>query len=115
MIMGDLNGTMRSNHAAYEEVVGRYDECPSALSRNEKSILNICVDNDLIVANTFCPHKKIHQYTTISEERNEKSIIDYVLLRRRQMGQVMDVRVRRGMELGTKLKMLNGGKVASRN
>ncbi|KAF2882579.1 hypothetical protein ILUMI_23596 [Ignelater luminosus] len=111
MVMGDLNGRVRSNHAACKEVIGRYGECPSVLSRNGKSILELCVANDLTAANTFYLHKRIHQYTRTSKKRNEKSIIDYYIL-------VMDVRVRKGMELGTdhhflkvKLKMSNGGTI----
>ncbi|KAF2881182.1 hypothetical protein ILUMI_25007 [Ignelater luminosus] len=56
--MEDLNGIVGSNETAYEEVVRRYGECPSVLSRNGKNMLDLCVANDLIVVNTFYPTRK---------------------------------------------------------
>ncbi|KAF2891903.1 hypothetical protein ILUMI_14270 [Ignelater luminosus] len=46
------------NHTAYEGPVGRHGECPSVLSRNEKSTIDLCVANGLIVANKFYPTNK---------------------------------------------------------
>ncbi|KAF2893487.1 hypothetical protein ILUMI_12688 [Ignelater luminosus] len=49
MVMGNLNGRMGSNHAAYREVVRSYGECPSVLSRNEKSQSSrISIDQEII-------------------------------------------------------------------
>ncbi|KAF2901483.1 hypothetical protein ILUMI_04708, partial [Ignelater luminosus] len=42
-----------------------------------------CAVNELVITNTFFPHKIIHQITRKKPSRRESSIIDYVILSKR--------------------------------
>lgn len=53
----------------------------------------------MIVTNTFSRHKEIHKYTRMVKSRDEKLIIDYVLINRGNRKEIVDVRVRRGSEI----------------
>ncbi|KAF2905948.1 hypothetical protein ILUMI_00228 [Ignelater luminosus] len=91
-----LTGTKKKSQRV-EEVDDGYTMFHDMIDRK----VDLCVANDLIVANTFFPHKKIYQ---------------------RQRCQVIDVRVGRAMEPGTdhyflevKMDISDGAKVANRN
>ncbi|XP_031339654.1 uncharacterized protein LOC116168122 [Photinus pyralis] len=57
--------------------------------------------HNLIVTNTFYKHKDIHKYTRVEPGRDEKSIIDYILVPENLKSDILDVRVRRGSEIGS--------------
>ena len=44
-------------------------------------------------------HKSVHKYTGEVKSRNEKSILDYVLINRENRNEIQDVRVKRGAEI----------------
>ncbi|GLV44759.1 hypothetical protein CBL_05226 [Carabus blaptoides fortunei] len=46
-------------------------------------------------------HKEIHKFTREERNRNEKSIIDYILTNRLERKKVNNVKVKRGSEIGT--------------
>ena len=59
---------------------------------NGKRIFNFCMDNNSLIINTCFEHKQIHMYTREVRSRNEKSIIDYMLINREHRNEVLDVR-----------------------
>lgn len=59
--------------------LGRFEE---EINDNGE-IIELCELNALKNANEFFQQKTIHKYTWIQEKRNLRSVIDYVLLRKR--------------------------------
>jgi len=57
--------------------------------------------NDMLVGNTWFEHKEIHKYTRVVTSRNEKSIIDLILIEKAEKSKLIDVRVKRGSEIGS--------------
>jgi len=56
-------------------VVGNQGEI--VRNKNGRRLINFCVLNELIIANTFYQHKDKYKYTRKVKSRNERSIIDY--------------------------------------
>ncbi|XP_044760257.1 uncharacterized protein LOC123317714 [Coccinella septempunctata] len=120
IICGDINGRVgisQDNNG----VVGKYGE--DKKTNNGNRLIEYCRVNDLIVTNTFYEHKDIHKYTRQGPKREDRSIIDYIVVERDSRREVNDVRVYRGAELGTDHYMLvarmveedEGGKVEKQN
>lgn len=103
IICGDINGRVgisQDNNG----VVGKYGE--DRKTNNGNRLIEYCRVNDLVVTNTFYEHKDIHKYTRQGPKREDRSIIDYILVERDSRREVNDVRVYRGAELGTDHYML---------
>ena len=97
IILGDLNA----------RVGNKYDKCFGAIgkegenieSANGEVLQDFCIRNNLKIANTFFKHKDIHKWTRVSEDRNERSIIDYIIVSSHLFYNTNDVRVKRGAEI----------------
>ena len=61
-------------------------------------MINFCILNELIIVNKFFQYKDVHKYTKKVKNRNEKSIINYVLINKGNRTYVKDVRIKRGPE-----------------
>lgn len=66
---------------------------------NGATLLDICLEKNLFVANTFFRHKKIHTYTWQKQEL--RSMIDLVLVDERLKNNFVDTRVYRGTNVET--------------
>lgn len=99
LIGGDLNGRVGNNGREASGCIGKYGE-PNKNSNGQR-IIDFCTVNNLFVANTFFQHADIHKYTRIMESRQEKSIIDLLLMERSGRKRIKDVRVKRQYEIGS--------------
>lgn len=97
LILGDLNAKVGNKKDSYFGVIGKEGE--SVESPNGELLLDLCIRNNLKIANTFFKHKDIHKWTRVSETRNEKSIIDYIIVSNYLLYNTYDVRVKRGAEI----------------
>jgi len=50
-------------------------------SENSTGLIHLCIENNLIIANTIFPHLKQFMYTEAEASKNEKSILDYIIVR----------------------------------
>lgn len=96
-IAGDFNSRVGKSDEEYDTMIGKHGE--EVRNKNGKRMLEFCRLHDMIVTNTFYPHKDIHRYTRVQPKRNERSIIDYILTPRENRRSIMDVRVKRGAEI----------------
>lgn len=99
IVLGDLNGRVGSKDAGTGDTIGIHGE----ITRNNNGwrIIDFCMQNDLVVMNSFFQHRDVHKYTREVKSRNERSIIDYVVINRSSRHEIMDVRVRRGPEINS--------------
>ncbi|KAK5648822.1 hypothetical protein RI129_003714 [Pyrocoelia pectoralis] len=95
--MGDFNSRVGNKNDTNTNVIGKHGE--PICNSNGTRMIDYCVMNDLIIANTFYEHANIHKFTRVAESRNEKSILDYVLVQRSNRRTVTDVRVQRSAEI----------------
>ena len=80
-----------------EGIVGRH----GVPGRNESGerLLELCAEQELVVGNSWFKKNDVYKYTWLrmAEERVvDKALMDYVLLPRRMLGRLLDVKVWRG-------------------
>ena len=97
LILGDLNARVGNESENCYGVIGKEGE--NETSTNGEMLLDCCIRNNLKIANTFFKHKNIHKWTRVQEERNERSIIDYIIVSNSLFYDTQDVRVKRGAEI----------------
>ena len=99
IVMGDLNARVADETDVWEEVLGRHGE--EICNENGKRLLQFSSEHNLLIANTWFPHKKIHMYTWECRGRGLRSLTEYFLIGKGYRKQVVDVKVVRGAELGS--------------
>lgn len=97
LILGDINS--RVGREVIDGVLGPYGE--EAENDNGQRLKEVCELYKLTIMNTVFKHRDINKYTWENRTRNLKSIIDYVLARKKREIIIQDVKVNRGPECGT--------------
>ncbi|KAJ3660103.1 hypothetical protein Zmor_004573 [Zophobas morio] len=69
-------------------------------------MIEYSTSNNLIITNTFYEHKD--KYTRVVANRNEKSIIDYILVEKSNRTAIEDVRIMKGAEIDSDHFLLVG-------
>nr|XP_053629722.1 craniofacial development protein 2-like [Cherax quadricarinatus] len=92
MVVGDFNAKVGKN--VMEGVVGKFGV--PGVNVNGEPLIELCVERDLVISNTYFMKKRINKYTRYDVARNESSLLDYVLVDKRLMGRLQDVHVYRG-------------------
>ena len=103
LIAGDFNS--RTGKRINNWVVGPFGE--EVLNDNGDKLIEICEQNSLTILNGYFKHKKIHQYTWHQDTRELKSIIDYIIARQKSGLKFQDVRVFRGITVGSDHYLVN--------
>lgn len=98
-LIGDLNARVGKDNRRIENIMGKQGEI--CRNNNGTRLIDFCVVNNLAILNTMFAHKEIHKYTREMRSRGEKSIIDYILTNTSERKRVLDVRVKRGYEIGS--------------
>ena len=99
VVLGDLNA--RVGDGEVEGVVGKYG-VPGENESGER-LLNMCVEQELVIGNSFFKKKEINKYTWIRVANGrviERALMDYVLITKRMVGRLKDVHVFRGVATG---------------
>ena len=99
VVLGDLNA--RVGDGELEGAVGKY----GASGENESGdrLLDMCVEQELAIGNSFFKKKGINKYTWIRVANGrviERALMDYVLITKRMVGRLKDVHVFRGVAAG---------------
>ena len=95
IVMGDMNAKVGCEEVP--GIVGKWGV--PGVNENGDSLISMCAEKGLFLANTFFEHKMIHRYTwrRVAGEVEQKSLIDYVAVDERLRSEVRDARVVRGM------------------
>ena len=99
VVLGDLNA--RVGDGEVEGVVGKYG-VPGENESGER-LLDMCVEQELVIGNSFFKKKGINKYTWIRVANGrviERALMDYVLITKRMVGRLKDVHVFRGVAAG---------------
>jgi len=95
IISRDLN--TRVGNQPIPNIVGTFGE--DCINRNGQTLGEFASFSDLKITNTFFRKKEIHKYTRSA--RGSKSIIDYIIVNRRQKHIVQDIKIFRGSDIGS--------------
>ena len=110
LLLGDLNA--RVGNEVVEGVVGRWGI--QGVNESGERMIELCVERELAVANTFFKKKVINKYTwrrTAHGRIVEKALMDYVVVSRRALKHVLDVKVMRGVASGMSDHFFVEGKI----
>lgn len=99
ILAGDLNGRVGRQDQKTKDVIGTHGE--PLRNNNGHRIIDFCIQNNMLVMNTFFQHKDVHKYTREVKSRGERSIIDYIIVSRELRQKIDDVKVRRGPEINS--------------
>ena len=77
------------------------------MNDNGDKLIDVCEQNSLKILNGYFKHKRIHQYTWHQDTLELKSIIDYTIARQNSGLKFQDVRVFRGMTVGSDHYLVN--------
>ena len=92
IVLGDLNA--RVGNKVIEGIVGQH----GVPGRNEsgKRLLEMCAEQELVVGNSWFKKNDLYKYTWLRMAEGrvvDKALMDYVLLPRRMLGRLLDMRV----------------------
>lgn len=97
IVAGDLNGRIKGKKG--DDVVGGFAD--EEENDNGERLLELCNQYQLKITNTFFSHKDIHRYTWERPSMNQRSIIDYIIVKQRSHFRINDCRVKRGANCGS--------------
>ena len=95
VVLGDLNA--RVGNEVIEGIVGWH----GVPERNEsgKRLLEMCAEQELVVGNSWFKKNDVYKYMWLRMAEGrvvDKALMDYVLLPRRMLGRLLDMKVWRG-------------------
>jgi hypothetical protein len=77
------------------------------INDNGDKLVDVCEQNSLKILNGYFKHKRVHQYTWHQDTLELKSVIDYITARQNSGLEFQDVRVFRGMTVGSDHCLVN--------
>lgn len=99
IILTDANATLSSSDRSPGSPVGT-TFVDSTTNDNGNRLLLLCHQNNLCVADTWFPRKRVHHWTWYSPDGRTRKALDHILISRRWKSFVTNCRVFRGAQLG---------------
>jgi len=103
LIAGDFNS--KTGKKINNPVVGLYGE--EAINDNGDRLIDICEQKSLKILKGYFQHKRIHQYTWHPDSQELRSIIYFIIARQTSGLKFQDIRVFRGMTVGSDHYIVN--------
>ena len=95
VVLGDLNA--RVGNEVIEVIVGRHGM--SGRNESGERLLEMCAEEEFVVGNSWLKKNYVYKYTWLRMAEGrvvDNALMDYVLLPRRMLGRLIDMKVRRG-------------------
>ena len=100
LVLGDFNAKIGPDRRGVETTIGPHSSAQNTNDNGERMTV-VGSANGLCVGNTLFKHKRIHKMTWTSFDGNTQNGIDYVCINRRWRSSLLDVRARRGEDVGS--------------
>ena len=97
-LMGDFNAKVGGSREGIEQAVGPHTT-GGELNENGQRLVDLCLNNNLILAKSFFRHKDIYKKTWVSPDGRTKNEIDFICINKRWRSTVTNARVYRGAEI----------------
>ena len=105
LLLGDFNARVGGDHETWN-ALGKFGL--GKMNSNGLHLLQLCTEFELAICNTFSHQKDTHKATWIHPRSKHGHILDYVIIRKRDLQDVCTVRVMRGAECGTDHRLIRG-------
>ena len=99
ILMGDLNAKVGADNTNRELVMGKHRG--GVQKENGELLGEFCTFNDLVIGDTVFQHKRIHRTTWTSPDGRTENQIDHIIIGRKWRRSLLDVRVKRGADVGS--------------
>ena len=99
VLMGNFNAHVATDTDTWKSVIGKHGV--TGLNENGNYLLQLCCSNGLRIMNTFFHLREVHKYIWYRPSIDQKSLIDFCIISSDLFSDVLDVRVKRGVELST--------------
>ena len=96
-VLGDLNARVGNSNDG--KVIGNWGV--PAVNVSGQSMYEFCVENEMMIGNTWFRKKRIHKYTWVRDNGSDKALMDYVIVKQSMKADLIDVHVYRGAVEGT--------------
>ncbi|KYM99339.1 Craniofacial development protein 2 [Cyphomyrmex costatus] len=105
LVMGDFNGKIGNNNNNLDEIMGRHG-LGEARNNNGERLIDLCMANRLFIGSTRFPHKDIHKYTWQAPDGVTRNQIDHVLIDKKHLKSLLDVRTMRSADMYSDHKLV---------
>lgn len=99
IVLGDFNAQLGSNNMGREKVMGKHGL--GRLTDNGIMFTELCSNHNLVIGGTLFPHRDIHKVTWVSPDHTTENQIDHIAISRTWRGSLLDVRCKRGADVGS--------------
>ena len=100
LCIGDFNAVLRGSNERFEACMGSMG-VRNEMSENGVRFTNFCLANDVVIGGTIFQHHNIHKSTWKSPCGKYKNQIDHIAISRKHKSSLLDVRVRKGVDVGS--------------
>ena len=97
--MGDMKAKVGDDNLCVERTMRRHG-C-GTINNNGERLVDFCADNSMVIGGTLFPHPTTHKLTWISPSGRDKNQIDHIAINGTWRRFLLDVRVRRGVDVGS--------------
>ena len=105
ILLGDFNARVGCDHETWD-ALGKFGL--GKMNSNGLHLLQLCTEFKLAIGNTFSHQKDTHKATWIHPRSKHGHILDYLIIRKRDLQDVCTVRVMRGADCGTDHRLIRG-------
>lgn len=107
IVMGDLNAKVGSDNTNLCTIMGT-EGLGNICNDNGERLLDFCTGNQLFIGGTKFPHRDIHKYTWQSPDGFTRNQIDHIMISRKFLGCLLDVKTIRGADIYSDHQLLVG-------
>ncbi|XP_070504065.1 craniofacial development protein 2-like [Chironomus tepperi] len=104
--MGDFNAKVGDSNEDVEHVMGKHGL--GVRNENGELLVELCGSHNLMIGGTLFPHKECHKVTWKSPNRRDQNQIDHICISRKWSKALMDVRNKRGADVGSDHHLIIG-------
>jgi hypothetical protein len=110
VMMGDFNAQVWNNNQDIEHVMGRHGMPCDKENENGQLLIELCGKHGLVIGGTIFPHKEGHKVTWISPDKDKQggNQIDHICISRNWRKALLDVRNKKGADIGSDHHMIMG-------
>ena len=104
ILLGDFNSRVGRNHDILHGVIGHHGV--GNMNSSGLRLLSLCSELGLAITNTFFQLSDMHKTSWMHPRSKHWHLIDYIIVRRRDLNEVQITRAMRGAECSTDLRLI---------